>query len=139
MSFIDRPTGMPRSTTQTALSATGFGGVLFALTFLVPVAMAPSHDALRATISALEFTALGFAQAINFLVFGLMLMAFALALLREMGAGRGSDSNLSVTSGRRYGWRCDLHSRAAAYGARFDRIQFRAAGALLVRLTGFGR
>jgi hypothetical protein len=61
MSFIDRPTGMPRSKTQTALSATGFGGVLFVLTFLVPGAMAPSHDALRETISALEFTALGFA------------------------------------------------------------------------------
>jgi hypothetical protein len=70
--------------------AAGFGGVLFALTFLVLGAIAPSYDALRETISALEFTPLGFAQRINFFVFGLMLMAFALALHRELGAGRGA-------------------------------------------------
>lgn len=48
------------------------------------------YDALRETISALEFTALGFGQRFNFFVFGLMLMTFALALRREPGAGRGS-------------------------------------------------
>lgn len=81
---------MHRSKSQTALLAAGFGGVLFVLTFLVLGAMAPSYDALRETISALEFTPLGFAQRINFFVFGLMLMAFAVALRRELGAGRGA-------------------------------------------------
>ena len=42
------------------------------LTFLALGAMAPGYDALRETISALEFTALGSAQRINFLVFGLL-------------------------------------------------------------------
>jgi hypothetical protein len=82
--------GMHRSKTQTALLAAGFGGVLFVLTFLVLGAMAPSYDVLRETISALEFTALGFAQRINFFVFGLLLMTFGLALRRELGAGRGA-------------------------------------------------
>ena len=60
------------------------------LTFLILGALAPNYDALRETISALEFTALGFAQRFNFFVFGLMLVTFALALRRELGAGRGS-------------------------------------------------
>src|SRR5450432_2216355 len=81
---------MHRSRTQTALLAAGFGGVLFVLTFLVLGALAPNYDALRETISALEFTSLGTAQRFNFLVFGLMLMTFALALRRELGVGRGS-------------------------------------------------
>jgi hypothetical protein len=81
---------MHRSKAQTALLAAGFGGVLFVVTFLVLGAMAPGYDSLRETISALEFTTLGLAQRINFLVFGLMLMAFALALRRELGAGRGA-------------------------------------------------
>jgi hypothetical protein len=81
---------MHRSKLQTALLAAGFGGVLFVLTFLLLGAMAPGYDALRETISALEFTSLGFAQRINFFVFGLMLMLFAMALRTELGAGRGS-------------------------------------------------
>jgi Protein of unknown function (DUF998) len=81
---------MHRSKAQTALLAAGFGGIPFVLTFLVLGAMAPSYDALHETISAIEFTALGFAQRINFFVFGLMLMAFALALRRELSAGRGA-------------------------------------------------
>src|SRR5258708_4412657 len=52
--------------------------------------MAPSYDAMRDTISALEFTSLGFAQRMNFFVLGLLLMVFALALRRELGAGRGA-------------------------------------------------
>lgn len=60
------------------------------MTFLVLGAMAPGYDAVRETISTLEFTPLGFAQRINFFVFGLMLMAFAVALRGELGSGRGA-------------------------------------------------
>jgi len=81
---------MHRSKTQTALLAAGFGGILFVLTFLVLGVMVPGYDALRETISALEFTALGSAQRINFLVFGLLLMTFGVALRRELGTGRGA-------------------------------------------------
>jgi hypothetical protein len=58
MSLIHRTTGMHRSKAQTALLAAGFGGVLFALTFLVLGAIAPSYDALRETISGLIFLCL---------------------------------------------------------------------------------
>lgn len=63
---------------------------MFVLTFLLLGALAPGYDPLRETISALEFTSLGFAQRISFFLFGLMLMLFALALRRELGAGRGA-------------------------------------------------
>ncbi len=90
MSSFSRTAGMHRSKTQIALLAAGFGGVLFVLTFLILGVMAPGYDTQRETISALEFTSLGLAQRINFFVFGLMLMAFALALRGELGAGRGA-------------------------------------------------
>lgn len=79
-----------RSKGQNALLAAGFGGVLFVLTFLTLGTMAPGYDPWRNTISALEFTSLGFAQRINFLVFGGMLMVFAFALRRELVGGRGA-------------------------------------------------
>jgi hypothetical protein len=50
---------MDRSKAQTVLLATGFGGVLFVLIFVVLGAMAPGYDAVRETISGLEFTRLG--------------------------------------------------------------------------------
>jgi hypothetical protein len=81
---------MPRCNRQMALLAAGFGGLLFVLTYLILGAMAPGYDTLRDTISALEFTTFGIAQRINFLVFGMTLCTFAVALRRELGTGRGS-------------------------------------------------
>jgi hypothetical protein len=81
---------MQRSKLQTALLAAGCGGALFVLTFLALGALAPGYNPLRETISALEFTSFGFAQRVNFFVFGLLLMAFAVALRRELGSGRGA-------------------------------------------------
>jgi hypothetical protein len=81
---------MQRSAVQTALLAAGFGGLLFALTYLILGALAPGYDAFHDTISALEFTTLGLAQRINFLVFGIALCTFAVALRRELGDGRGA-------------------------------------------------
>ena len=90
MSHTDLSPGIRRSKAQTALLAGGFGGILFVLTFLTLGAFVPSYQPLRETISALEFTRLGLAQRVNFFVFGLMLMAFAIALRRELGSGRGA-------------------------------------------------
>jgi Protein of unknown function (DUF998) len=81
---------MQRPKTQATLLAAGFGGLLFVLTCLILGALVPGYDALRDTISALESTTLGLAQRINFLVFGMALCAFAVALRRELGAGRGA-------------------------------------------------
>lgn len=81
---------MQRSKTQVILLAAGLGGLLFVLTYLVLGMLAPGYAPLRQTISALEFTSVGIAQRLNFLVFGVTLCVFALALRRELGAGRGA-------------------------------------------------
>jgi hypothetical protein len=72
--------------------AAGFGGLGFALVYLVLGALAPGYNAPRDTISALEFTAFGLAQRINFAIFGTTTCAFAVALRRELRAGRGAVS-----------------------------------------------
>ncbi|MGD0830021.1 MAG: DUF998 domain-containing protein [Terracidiphilus sp.] len=81
---------MQRSKTQIALLATGFGGLLFVLTYLILGALAPDYDAQRDTISALEFTTVSAAQRINFLVFGALLCTFAVGLRSELMAGKGA-------------------------------------------------
>lgn len=71
-----------------ALIATGFGGVLFIATFLVLGALAPGYNSMQQAISQLEFTSMSLAQRINFFVFGLLIVAFAVALKRELNGGR---------------------------------------------------
>jgi Protein of unknown function (DUF998) len=83
---------MQRSKTQVGMLAAGFGGLGFALVYLVLGALAPGYNALRDTISALEFTAFGLAQRTNFVIFGITACAFAVALRRELRAGRGAVS-----------------------------------------------
>jgi hypothetical protein len=69
--------------------AAGFGGVPFILTFVVLGAFAPGYDSLTQTISSLELTSFGMAQRVNFFVFGLLLITFAVALKRELNGGWG--------------------------------------------------
>lgn len=70
--------------------ATGFGGLLFIVTYLILGALAPNYSSVRETISALEFTTVGAAQRINFFVFGLLLCAFAVGLRLELDRGWGA-------------------------------------------------
>jgi hypothetical protein len=79
-----------RSGAQKLLLAAGFSGVVFFSVFTILGALAPGYSFARNTISSLEFTPLGIAQRANFLVFGLLLWAFAAALHRELGHGRGA-------------------------------------------------
>lgn len=79
-----------RSALQSFLLAAGFAGVLFIAVFVTLGLFAPGYDSARDTISALEFTALSTAQRANFLVFGLLLCAFAAGLRRELAGGRGA-------------------------------------------------
>ena len=79
-----------RSKARTVLLASGFGGILFITTFVVLGLITPSYDSLRDTISALEFTRAALLQRLNFLVFGMLLATFALALRRELDGGRGA-------------------------------------------------
>ncbi|HEU5352517.1 MAG TPA: DUF998 domain-containing protein [Terracidiphilus sp.] len=71
-----------------ALITTGFGGVLFIAVYLVLGALAPDYSSAHQTISDIEFTTFSIGQRANFLVFGLLLIAFAVALKRELSGGR---------------------------------------------------
>lgn len=79
-----------RSGSQSLLIACGFGGLLFIAVFLILGAMAPNYDPIKDTISALELTSLGMAQRVNFAVFGLLALGFAIGLQNELKPGRGS-------------------------------------------------
>lgn len=79
-----------RSRTHRLLLATGFGSLLFLVTYLILGALAPNYSSVHETISALEFTTLSVAQRINFLAFGLLLCAFAAGLRLELNPGRGA-------------------------------------------------
>src|SRR5947209_250754 len=81
---------VPRSPQQRLLLFSGFSGLLFISTYVVLGLLASPYHPLRDTISALEFTSLGLAQRLNFICFGLLLIAFALALRHELGDTRGS-------------------------------------------------
>ncbi|MGO9794470.1 MAG: DUF998 domain-containing protein [Terracidiphilus sp.] len=80
--------GVRRSGLQKTLLAAGFSGVVFFSVFTILGALAPNYNFARDTISALEFTPLSVAQRANFLVFGLLLCAFAAGLRRELDHGR---------------------------------------------------
>jgi len=87
---MEQSASTPRSTTQTLLLASGFGGLLFIATFLVLGIAAHPYHPVQEAISALEFTSLGLAQRLNFAIFGLLLIAFAFALRTELRPGRGA-------------------------------------------------
>ena len=82
--------GVHRSALQKTLLAAGFSGVVFFSVFTILGALAPSYSFARDTISSLEFTPMSVAQRANFFIFGLLLWAFAAALRRELGHGRGA-------------------------------------------------
>jgi hypothetical protein len=74
-----------------ALLACGvIGPVLFVVVFLVEGATRPDYDPLRHPVSSLGIGGLGWTQRANFLVFGALLLAFAVGLrpaLRRSGGG----------------------------------------------------
>lgn len=80
----------PRSTAQTLLLLSGFGGLLFVATFLILGVMAVPYRPMHDAISALEFTSAATAQRINFIAFGALLIVFAIALRNELQRGRGA-------------------------------------------------
>lgn len=86
----DAGRGIQRSELQKSLLAAGFSGVVFFAVFTILGIFAPHYTFAHDTISALELTPLGVAQRVNFLVFGLLLCAFAAGLHRELAPGRGA-------------------------------------------------
>ncbi len=66
-----------RSQTHRLLLATGFGGLLFIITYVILGALAPNYNPVRETISGARIHDAELARRINFFVFGLLLCAFA--------------------------------------------------------------
>lgn len=72
------------------LLLTGCGGLLFIAIFTTLGYLAHPYHALKDTISTLEVTQLGPVQQVNFVVFGVLLCLFGLALRRELQRGWGT-------------------------------------------------
>jgi hypothetical protein len=80
------------SSTQVTLSLLGWGAVAGPFYVLVSLAQALTRDAFDLTRhqwSLLENGDLGWVQVANFVLTGLMLVAFAVGLRRSLGGGRG--------------------------------------------------
>jgi Protein of unknown function (DUF998) len=61
-------------------------GPLFVLVFLIEGAMTPDYDPLRHPVSSLALGPFGWTQTLNFIVVGLLTLAFAVGLVRLRGA-----------------------------------------------------
>jgi hypothetical membrane protein len=70
--------------TRPLLICGAIAGPLFTLVWLVAGATRPDYDPLRHPISSLSIGALGWAQIANFLLTGLLTLAFALGLRRAL-------------------------------------------------------
>jgi hypothetical membrane protein len=60
-------------------------GPLFVIVFLIEGAVTPDYDPLRHPVSSLSLGPLGWIQTVNFLVTGLLTLAFAVGLVRLHG------------------------------------------------------
>jgi Protein of unknown function (DUF998) len=61
-------------------------GPLFVLVFLIEGAMTPDYDPLRHPVSSLALGPFGWTQTLNFIVVGMLTLAFAVGLVRLRGA-----------------------------------------------------
>jgi hypothetical membrane protein len=76
--------------TKTLLSCGIIGGPLFVATFLVEGATRANYDPLRHPVSSLALGDSGWTQTANFVVAGLLTLAFAAGLRRALRPGKGS-------------------------------------------------
>ena len=77
-------------TTRALLACGVVGPPLFVIVFLIEGAIRPGYDALRYPVSSLSIGATGWTQAANFLVTGLLILAFAVGLRRALRPGVGA-------------------------------------------------
>jgi len=76
--------------TRTLLACGVIGGPLFVATFLVEGATRANYDPLRHPVSSLALGNSGWTQSANFIVAGLLTLAFAVGLWRALRPGKGS-------------------------------------------------
>lgn len=77
-------------TTKTLLVCGAIAGRLFVTLFLVEGAVRPEYNPLRHPVSSLALGDLGWVQTVNFLVAGLLMLAFAVGLRRALRPLEGS-------------------------------------------------
>jgi heme A synthase len=81
---------MTLATTRRLLTCGAIGGPLFIVAFLVEGATRAGYDPVRHPVSSLALGDLGWTQAANFVVTGLLMLAFAAGLRPALLPGRGA-------------------------------------------------
>lgn len=81
---------MQRGSTGLLLAAGVIGPPLFVLAFLVEGATRPGYDAFRTFVSQLSLGPDGWTQIANFVLTGVLFIAFAFGLRRRLTPGRGA-------------------------------------------------
>ena len=76
--------------TKTFLACGAMGGPLFVLAFLIEGANRANYDPLRHPVSSLTLGDSGWTQTANFIITGLLMLAFAAGLRRTLVRGKGS-------------------------------------------------
>jgi hypothetical protein len=74
-------------------------GPLFVLVFLIEGAITPDYDPQRHPVSSLALGPFGWTQTLNFMVVGLLTLAFTLGLVRLPGARHKVGGSWSVSGG----------------------------------------
>jgi hypothetical protein len=84
--------------TKTLLACGAIGGPLFVIAFLVEGAIRADYNVLRHPVSSLALGEGGWMQIVNFIVTGLLMLAFAVGLRRALRP-RGGSSWHTATAG----------------------------------------
>ncbi|WFE49178.1 DUF998 domain-containing protein [Micromonospora sp. WMMD1155] len=84
------PSRQPSRTTKALLLCGAAAGPLFTLAFLIEGASRDGYDPLRHPVSSLAIGAYGWTQTANFLLCGLLTLAFAVGVRRALRPGRAA-------------------------------------------------
>ena len=80
-----------RTNLQTALLCSGvIGAVLFTTVYFCFGVISPNYYMIRESISRLQLQPYGWIQSLNYVVSGVLICAFAIALRKELASGFGS-------------------------------------------------
>ena len=80
-----------RTNLQTALLCSGIiGAVLFTTVYFCFGVISPNYEIMRESISRLQVQPYGWIQSVNFILSGVLILAFAIALRNELAGGFGS-------------------------------------------------
>jgi hypothetical membrane protein len=90
MAILDKDRLDQRLMTRLLLLCGAIGPLLFMIVFLIEGATRPDYNAWQTTISTLSWGAQGWIQIVNFSLFGLLMLCFAIGLRLVLRTGPGS-------------------------------------------------